>query len=172
MVSVLFQEFNIYPFTIAENICLKEGKEGAEELSALYSLIGLSETIEKFENKDGTILDRSHESGTMLSGGEELRVAIARTLYSQTPMVILDEPSAALDPLAEFEFYKTFRELTEEKTTIFVSHRLASCAFSNKIIVFRKGQICGVGTHDELYRNNELYREMYTAQVDLYEHVQ
>lgn len=94
---------------------------------------------------------------------------MARALYKDAPFIILDEPTAALDPFAEFEIYSNFNELTQNKTVIYISHRLSSCAFCDKIIVFEKGQITQAGTHRDLIQNTQgKYYELWNAQAQYY----
>ena len=105
-----------------------------------------------------------------LSGGEAQKIAIARALYKDAPFVILDEPTAALDPLAEAEVYEKFGQITEAKTAVCISHRLSSCRFCHKIIVFDGGSIVQVGTHEQLVHDKEgKYYELWHAQAQYYD---
>ena len=107
--------------------------------------------------------------GIVPSGGELQKMAIARALYKDAPVVVLDEPTAALDPVAEYDVYRRFNDLVGGKTAIFISHRLSSCKFSDIIAVFSDKTIKEYGTHDELInKKNGLYREMFTAQAQYY----
>ena len=109
------------------------------------------------------------EGGIEFSGGQAQKLAIARAVYKDAPIVILDEPTAALDPKAEYEIYSKFNELIGKKTTIYISHRLSSCRFCDNIAVFQKGKLIQYGTHDELVKDkgNE-YETMYSAQAQYY----
>ena len=109
------------------------------------------------------------EDGIEISGGEAQKIAIARALYKDSPLVILDEPTSALDPISEYEIYRSFDELVENKTAIYISHRMSSCRFCNQIIVFDKGKIVQQGSHDELLKDEGgLYCEMWNAQAQYY----
>ena len=109
------------------------------------------------------------EDGVEVSGGEAQKIAIARVLYADTPLVVLDEPTAALDPIAEFEFYTKINELMKEKTAVFISHRLSSCRFCDDIAVFQDGHLIQQGSHEELMAD-ELgkYNELWNAQAQYY----
>ncbi len=122
--------------------------------------------------KNGVHTVLSHETaeeGENLSGGEAQKVAIARALYKDAPFVILDEPTAALDPLAEAEIYENFRELVGDKTSIYISHRMSSCRFCDRIIVLSDGGIAEEGTHEELMQENGLYADLFNTQAQYYQ---
>lgn len=108
------------------------------------------------------------ESGEALSGGEMQKVAIARALYKDAAFVILDEPTAALDPLSEYEIYSHFDDLVRDKTSIYISHRMSSCRFCGDILVFQDGQIRERGSHEALLQRNGLYAAMWNAQAQYY----
>ena len=130
----------------------------------------LYEDAMKLENKfDTTIFKSYDENGTELSGGQQQKTAICRALYRDSPIVILDEPTAALDPVAEYEIYKHFNELVGGKTAIYISHRLSSCKFCDEIAVFADDTIKEYGTHEELVKiESGIYSEMYNAQAKYY----
>ena len=117
-----------------------------------------------------TVLYKSfEEDGTELSGGQQQKTAISRALYRNAPIVILDEPTAALDPVAEYEIYKKFDSLVGGKTAIYISHRLSSCKFCDHIAVFAEDTIKEYGTHDSLVKkSNGIYAEMFAAQAQYY----
>ena len=105
----------------------------------------------------------------MLSGGERQKIAIARALYKDAPFILLDEPTAALDPVAEYEVYSAFDEVVGGKTAIYISHRLSSCRFCNDIVVFDKGRIVQRGSHTKLMEDEEgIYYSLWTAQAKYY----
>ena len=105
----------------------------------------------------------------MISGGEKQKIAIARALYKDAPFIVLDEPTASLDPLAEAEIYKNFDEIVGDRTAIYISHRLSSCRFCREILVFEDGGIVEQGTHDDLIDAGGKYKELWYAQAQYYE---
>ncbi|MBR6358656.1 MAG: ATP-binding cassette domain-containing protein, partial [Lachnospiraceae bacterium] len=118
---------------------------------------------------DTMIFKSFDEDGTELSGGQQQKTAISRALYRNAPIVILDEPTAALDPLAEYEIYKKFDALVGGKSAIYISHRLSSCRFCDHIAVFADKTVKEYGTHDELvHRKDGIYAEMFAAQAQYY----
>jgi ATP-binding cassette subfamily B protein len=102
------------------------------------------------------------------SGGEQQKIAIARALYNQGSVMILDEPTAALDPISEADIYAHLNDLIQDKTTVFISHRMSSCRFCSDILVFNEGEVVERGTHDELLGLQGLYRSMWDAQAKYY----
>lgn len=108
------------------------------------------------------------KDGMEFSGGEMQRLAIARAIYKDSPILIMDEPTSALDPKAEYEIYSGFRRITEDRTSVYISHRLSSVKFSDRIAVFDNGEIAELGTHDELMSKKGMYAELYSIQADLY----
>lgn len=164
----VFQDFKLFGFTISENITLEEN--GNSDLPDLIKLVGLEEFVGKLEKGlDTRIFKVFEEDGVEPSGGEQQKIAIARALYKQAPIVILDEPTAALDPIAEYEIYKHFHTLVGNKTAFYISHRLSSCRFCDRIAVFSEGKIAEYGNHDELVtRPNGIYAEMFEAQAQHY----
>ena len=110
-----------------------------------------------------------NENAYELSGGEMQKLLLARTLYKEAPILILDEPTAALDPVAENELYLQYRDLTEGRTSLFISHRFASTRFCDRIILMDQGGIVEMGTHEELMSQNGLYAEMYQVQSQYYQ---
>jgi len=111
------------------------------------------------------LVKRLNSDGIELSGGEKQKLVIARALYKNAPIMVLDEPTAALDALVESHIYKTFADMTAGKTTLFISHRLASTKFCDKVILLQNGQIMGIGMHEELIKENPLYAELYNFQA-------
>lgn len=151
-----------------------KGKYSPEEekkiLEEVFEKVGLTEKVEKLEKGTDTyIFKHFNKNGIEPSGGEQQKIAIGRALYKNSPVVILDEPTAALDPVAEYEIYRRFEELVGGKSAIYISHRLSSCQFCDKIAVFSGGVISEYGTHAELVnRENGLYAEMFEAQAQYY----
>ncbi len=167
--SPVFQDFKLFSFTIKENIALNEDCSD-DELDKLIGKVGLSEKIASLENGTATNLFKAFdENGIEPSGGEQQKIAIARALYKKAPVVILDEPTAALDPVAEYDIYRQFDTLVGGKTAIYISHRLSSCKFCDRIAVFSEGRIKEYGTHNELaVLDGGVYAEMFAAQAQYY----
>ena len=167
----VFQDFKLFAFTLKENVALDKSREADEEsIRRALELSGVYEDAVKLEQGMDTIIYKSFdEKGTDLSGGQRQKVAISRALFKDAPVVILDEPTAALDPVAEYEIYKKFHELVGGKTAIYISHRLSSCKFCDKIAVFADDHIKEYGTHNELIeKKNGIYAEMFAAQAQYY----
>lgn len=166
--SPVFQDFKLFSFSLKDNIVL-DGEYSESELEKLIGQVGLSDKIASMENGADTMLFKAFdENGVEPSGGEQQKIAIARALFKKAPVVILDEPTAALDPVAEYEIYRQFDELVGGKTAIYISHRLSSCKFCDRIAVFSGGRIAEYGTHDELESGSGLYAEMFAAQAQYY----
>ena len=166
--SVVFQDYKLFAFSIEENIGLSESIDKGK-LNDSIEKSGLRKKINELPLKEKTPLFRSYDDGGVeLSGGEAQKLGIARSLYKDSKVVILDEPTAALDPIAEYEIYQHFNMLVEGRTSIYISHRLASTRFSNNIIVLDKGEIVESGNHMVLMKKNGLYSEMYNMQAEYY----
>ena len=116
-----------------------------------------------------TIIENGDEQAIDVSGGQAQKIAIARALYKDAPFVILDEPTAALDPISEAEIYERFHEMVLDKSSIYISHRMSSCRFCDEIAVFDKGEIQERGSHEELLKKGGLYHKLWTAQAQYYE---
>lgn len=167
--SPVFQDFKLFAFSIKENIVLDSQCED-KELEALTEQVGLKDKLCSLEKGTDTLLFKAFdENGIEPSGGEQQKIAIARALYKKAPVVILDEPTAALDPVAEYDIYRQFNTLVGGKTAIYISHRLSSCKFCDRIAVFYEGCIKEYGTHDQLVDvKNGIYAEMFKAQAQYY----
>ena len=171
IIAAIFQDFQLLNFSIKENIIVGEFDNTPDSLVMEYiDRVGLSEKVNSLEMGLATPVFRYYDmNGFEPSGGEQQKIAMARALYKDAPMLILDEPTAALDPIAEKDTYERFNEMTENKVAIFISHRLASCKFCKNILVFSEGEIVEQGTHESLIQNKEgLYAKMYTAQEKYY----
>lgn len=173
--SVVFQDFKLFAFSINENVILnsnlvEQDTLAMNELNSLYNLCGLDEKLSSLKEGANTLLYKEFDDkGIEPSGGEAQKISIARALYKNAPIVILDEPTAALDPVAEYEIYQHFDHLVGGKIAVYISHRLSSCKFCDKIAVFSKDTIAEYGTHDELLKiKNGIYAEMFTAQAMYY----
>lgn len=168
--SVVFQEIKIFAFSIAENIALKD-KNNIDREKVINSIhkSGMEEKINSLENGiDTSLLKILDSTGIEFSGGESQKVALARALYKDGPIVILDEPTAALDPIAEYKMYKSFNSMIGNKTALYISHRLASTRFCDVIAFFEDGEIQEYGTHEELLMKNGKYAEMFNLQASYY----
>ena len=170
--SVIFQDFNLYAFTIKENITmLKEEKTNEDDLlNEIVAKVGLSDRINKASKGLDTYLYYIYDNeGIELSGGESQKLATARAIYKNSSILILDEPTSALDPRSEYEVLTKFHEITNNRTTIYISHRLSSCRFSDNIAVFQNGEIIEYGDHQTLINRNGLYAELYDMQAHYYQ---
>lgn len=167
--SVVFQDFRLLSFTAKDNILLG-AEESDEAVDAMFEKVGLLDKINSLPKGRDTMMFREFDrDGVQLSGGEQQKLAIARALYKDAPVVILDEPTAALDPVAEYEIYCKFNDLVGGKTAVYISHRLSSCKFCDRIAVFAEDTIKEYGTHDELAdKPDGIYAEMFAAQAQYY----
>lgn len=170
LLSVVFQDYKLFSFSIKENISLTYEEVAVDiEVNNAIEKSGFDRDLKKLEKGIYTPIYKNLENdGIEFSGGQLQKLAMARAIYKDAPIVILDEPTATLDPFSEFEVYSKFNELVGEKTTLYISHRLASCKFCDRIVVFDKGEIVEYGNHNELVKNDGLYNEMYSAQAQYY----
>ncbi len=179
--SAVFQNSKFLPVSIAENIIVKKSSDFQQVVSAELPLfeeekkmwnvlrnVGLEEKVKSLPNKEKTCLVKNVTGGVELSGGEEQRLLLARALYKDAPVLVLDEPTAALDPISENEIYQKYHDLTRGKTSFFVSHRLASTRFCDRIIFLENGRITEMGTHKELMKKNGTYADMFRVQSKYY----
>ena len=165
--SVVFQDFHLFSLPLAENIAAGTEIDEAALQSSLAK-VGLTGRVQQLPQGVRTRLYNNNGSGVDLSGGEAQRTAIARALYKDAPFVILDEPTAALDPIAEAEIYEQFSQMTAGKTAVYISHRMSSCKFCDRIIVLDHGRIAEDGTHDTLLANHGIYANLYETQAQYY----
>lgn len=166
--SVVFQDFKIFSTTLAQNISAGE-EYNHEKLFEALDKSNIKNRVLKMEKQEGTYLYKDlDKAGVEISGGEAQKLALARALYKDAPIVILDEPTAALDPVAENEIYNRFNSFTEKKTAIYISHRLSSCAFCDSIAVFNNAELAETGTHNELMNQNGVYADLWNAQAEYY----
>ena len=166
--SCVFQDFALFPLSIKDNIVADKDffKEKVykiiEDVSLLNRINSLPKGIETYLNKE------IYDGGTDFSGGEKQKLAISRGIYRNGELVILDEPTAALDPLAENEIYENFNELTNNKTSIFISHRMSSSKFCDKVLLLDDGKIVDFDSHENLMKGNNLYKDLYLAQAQYF----
>lgn len=170
LISAVFQEMRILPCTVIENVSMLPAENSDRYL--FYDCIkksGLTDKINAMPDKENTYLVKNiNENAAELSGGETQRLLLARALYKNAPILILDEPTAALDPIAENEIYMRYSEFSKEKTSVYISHRLSSTRFCDRIILLDSGMITESGTHDELMKKGGKYAEMFTVQSKYY----
>jgi ABC-type multidrug transport system fused ATPase/permease subunit len=162
----VFQDYKLFALSVKDNITF--GKDD-EDLDGLFEKVGLSDFVKKLDKgTDTNIFKFFDEEGVEPSGGEQQKIAIARALHKDAPIVILDEPTAALDPVAEYDIYRQFNTLVGGRSAFYISHRLSSCRFCDRIAVFSEGRIAEYGTHDTLVDAGGLYAEMFEAQAKYY----
>ncbi|WP_026881500.1 ABC transporter ATP-binding protein [Clostridium akagii] len=168
--SAVFQDIRIMPVSVAKNVALcNENKINRERVIMCLELSGLKEKIDTLSDGIDTMLMKNiNEIAIDLSGGEMQKLVLARALYKNAPIIVLDEPTAALDPIAENELYLKYGDLTKHKTSIFISHRLSSTRFCDRIVFLNNGNIAELGSHDELMNINGKYAQMFEIQSHYY----
>ena len=167
MISAVFQDDKLLAFSLRENVCGCDRND--TKLMGVIEKIKFADRLNALPQGFETILSREFDiDGIELSGGEQQKVTIARALYKNSSMIILDEPTSNLSPIAEYEFYKQFNEMVESKTAVFISHRLSSCKFCDRIVVFDNGRIIECGSHSELMKLHGTYSSMFSTQAQYY----
>lgn len=168
--SAVFQDIMLLPFRLDENIALQKKEEiDAKRVDEVIKLAGLQEELQKRGiTQDSYMTKTLTEEGVNLSGGQQQKLLLARALYKDGPVLVLDEPTAALDPIAEKEIYEKYEELCEGKTAVFISHRLASTQFSHRIFFMKAGRIAECGSHEELLLAGGEYAHMFNVQSHYY----
>lgn len=168
-ITGVFQDFAIMPFTIKENIIVnKDFKDNKTD--EIIKQLDLDEKIKELPKELDTYLNKDiYENATDLSLGQKQKLAIARALYQDADFLILDEPTASLDPLAESKIYEHFNEMTEGKTAIFISHRMSSSRFTDKILLLDGGKAQAFDSHEKLMTHDNLYSKLYKAQAQYFE---
>ncbi len=171
-VSAVFQDFSLFALPLAENVAASREYEEEKVLAAL-EMVGLGSRVRRLEKGIRHYLFHDfEEEGTDLSGGEAQKAAIARAIYKDSPILILDEPTAALDPYAEYEIYQNFRSITQGKTVLSISHRLSSCRMCDRILVMRQGTIVQQGSHQALLQDaSGAYAKLWNAQARYYQNL-
>ena len=169
MFSAVFQNFSLLATTIAANVAQTETGIQMSRVKNCIAKAGLTEKIESLPGQYEEKLNRDiHEDAVMLSGGETQRLMLARALYKNAPFVMLDEPTAALDPIAEADMYNKYHEMTMGRSSVYISHRLASTRFCDRIILIEDGQVTEEGTHEELMAQKGHYAELFEVQSKYY----
>lgn len=169
LLGCVFQDFSLWSLPLKDNIA--SGREAElPRLKTAFSKAGMEGWLEKKKRDFDLCLYRDFErDGIEPSGGEAQKIALARAIYKAAPMLVLDEPTAALDPRAEFELYESINRIVDERLVIFVSHRLSSCCFCDRILVFAHGRLQQEGSHDGLVQERGKYRQLWEAQAQLYQ---
>ncbi len=167
--SVVFQKFSLFDYSIAENVASGEDYD-VDRVNECLVNAGFGERLKKLDKGIETCVDKGYDDeGVVFSGGERQKIALARALYKNSPFILLDEPTAALDPVAEYEVYSAFDAIVGSRTAVYISHRLSSCRFCDDIIVFDRGHIAQRGNHEELMEDKlGLYFSLWTAQAQYY----
>ena len=166
--AIVFQDYSLLSLTLGQNVAASEQYE-AERAKEVLQLAGFGERLNKLKKGLETVVYPEYEQdGVSFSGGEEQKIAIARAIYRGGQICILDEPTAALDPVSESRVYESFDEIVKGKTAVYISHRLSSCKFSDRIFVLDNGKIAESGTHEALLSQNGLYAQLWQAQAQYY----
>lgn len=166
--AIVFQDYSLLSLTLGQNVAASEQYE-AERAKEVLQLAGFGERLNKLKKGLETVVYPEYEQdGVSFSRGEEQKIAIARAIYKGGQICILDEPTAALDPVSERRVYESFDEIVKGKTAVYISHRLSSCKFSDRIFVLDNGKIAESGTHEALLSQNGLYAQLWQAQAQYY----
>lgn len=169
LIGAVFQDFRLFSFSMRENLIFDKKGVSDRELIKLLEESGLSAKLEAIDyNLDRSIYKNFDETGFEPSGGEGQKIAIARAVFKDAPIVVLDEPTSAMDPRAEYELYQRFHKMVEGKTAFFISHRMSSTKFCDRIIVIDRGKMIEQGTHEELMGANGNYAELFRMQAQFY----
>ena len=168
--GTVFQDFKLFSMSVRENVLLREAREGDDAIviEALKNS-GAYDRVMRLPKGLDTILTREFDhEGANLSVGEQQKLSLARVFAEQTPFVILDEPSSALDPIAEYTMFENMMRATEGRSVIFISHRLSSAVLADRVILMDGGRIAEIGTHEELLAKGGKYAEMFARQAENY----
>lgn len=164
----LFQDYQIYAATVAQNIMAEDSNPDEAHLNEVLKSIGLTKRVMQMPEGINTQLTREFEEGENLSGGEKQKIALGRCLYKDSRIIVLDEPSSALDPIAEYELNNTILQLGHDKTVVFISHRLSTTKIADRILMLEKGKLIESGSHEELLSINGKYAKMFRLQAEKY----
>ena len=165
-ISAVFQDYKLFAYSIKDNI----DPTSSVDVEKICADVGISEKIEKLPHQYDSLIGKYYDdSGVELSGGQLQKIAIARGLAKDSSLLILDEPTSALDALAEASIYQQFSDLVKDKTSIYISHRLSSTKFCDRILFFNENGLQEEGTHDDLMNNKQGYYEMFMIQGKYYQ---
>ncbi len=169
-ISAVFQDYRLFNFSIAENISCETESQKLEKIKHLVKEVGLEEKVRELPLGINSRFGKDYdEDGIELSGGQGQKIAIARALYKSASMVVLDEPASALDPIAEAEIYEKFNSLVEDKTAIYISHRMSSSVFCDRILIIQDGTVADFDTHENLMKKTDsLYYQLFQSQAENY----
>lgn len=173
ILSPTFQDFRLFPFRIDENVASKNQaditNENYKEMDMSFALLNLDKWINSLpKGKNNYLTNLFDKEGVNPSGGIGQKLALARSMYHKGKFIIMDEPTSALDPRSEQEIFENMLAITKDQTSLFISHRLSSTKYADRILVCNNGHIDEMGSHEELLKENKLYKEMYTIQAELY----
>jgi ABC-type multidrug transport system fused ATPase/permease subunit len=171
-IAAVFQDYKLFAFSIEENITCKEIDKDTQKAVELLDKVGLKDKVDSLVDGIKSLFGKAYdEKGIEMSGGEGQKIAIARALYKEASLIILDEPTSALDPIAEAEIYENFNELVGNKTAIYISHRMSSSVFCDKILIIDKGKISDFDSHENLMEKKDgLYYKLFQAQAVNYQY--
>ncbi len=168
LIAPVFQEATILPFTVAENVAMSDENVDRRRVEDCLKQVGLWEAVSRLPRGMDNEMTSLQEGGSSLSGGQKQKLLMARALYKGAQLLFFDEPTAALDPIAESETYEMFHSLSGNKTAVYISHRLASTLFCSRVVFLENGRVKACGSHEELMKNCGEYREMYDLQSQYY----
>ena len=166
--SVVFQDSKLFSYSLAENVAADTDFD-SELVENCVRKAGLSELLDKMPDGINTYIYKDfNENGVEISGGEAQKLCLARAIYKGAPFMVLDEPTAALDPISEYDIYTKFNSIVGTRTAIYISHRLSSCRFCDDITVLDNGHIIERGSHEKLIAKGGIYTAMWAAQAEYY----
>ncbi|EGT0694222.1 ABC transporter ATP-binding protein, partial [Clostridium perfringens] len=173
LTSVVYQDFSKYSISIKDNVAVGninkiDDINFSDKIADALEIIQLKDKVDSLKDGIKTELGKLKESSIDLSGGQWQRIAMARSIVSDSELVILDEPTAALDPVSESNVYENFEQISKDRTTIFISHRLGSTKLANEILVLQDGKLAEVGSHEYLINKKGIYADMYESQKEWY----
>ncbi len=167
-IAAVFQDFSLFAYSIMDNV--SSGDNNPNKTTQVIKKVGVEHVLTLDEGINSMISKSYHKDGIQLSGGQEQKLAIARALYKDSELVILDEPTSALDPMAEAQIYEQFNQLVSDKTAFYISHRMSSSVFCDKILVLNEGKVESFDTHQKLMKNKEsLYYKLFMTQAKNYQ---